>query len=659
MLLVITPPHATVRDIQQYNKLFPLGLERLLLRLPGASEEVYSQAIAALSPQYRHRVIIADHFHLAAQAGLGGIHLSADKRADWQHHKKQAQTSCITTSTHSFAELASLPFVPTLALLSPVFDSISKSGYVGAIDLDEAARQLPRLSFPVLAMGGITPDRIKRCHECGFAGAAVLGYLAEDIEAIEERFLLFTPPEVLTIAGHDATSGAGITADVRTIEYCNGYPLSVVTTLTTQDEYSFEGIVPVPYTASLTKILQQHKPVAAKIGLVSSLQEVAQLVDLLQAAGVRYIVWDPILQPTHSAEVLHTGHTQELLHKILQGCSLVTPNYPEAKQLFGTLSLEVLQQSAQAHQVAILLKGGHAPDDQLFATDLLMRPERVPTPLSVSRTPYEKHGTGCALSAAIATHLAQGYPLVEACRLSQLYVDNLRRSARGALGLPKNRPWDKKARKMAQYKLQFITHGASKEEILSQCDAALEGGIRWIQLRMKEATTEQRVEVALALKKRLANYPTAVLIINDDVEAALRTDADGVHVGLLDMPIAEARKILGPYKIIGATCNTAAHIAQRALEGVDYIGVGPYRATYTKKMLSPLLGEEGIAALLDYYHTLPLPMPMVVIGGIVTEDIPTLAHLGVRGIAVSGLINQAKEPIAESRTLVQQIEQYF
>ena len=207
--------------------------------------------------------------------------------------------------------------------------------------------------------------------------------------------------------------------------------------------------------------------------------------------------------------------------------------------------------------------------------------------------------------------------------------------------------------------MQFITDSPDLEEILNQCRAALQGGVRWIQLRMKTASTEERVIAAGAIRQEMLSYSSAILIIDDDVEAALRSDADGVHVGLDDLPPADVRHILGTDKIVGATCNRIEDLALRSLQGVDYVGIGPFRTTQTKKLLSPLLGEEGMAALVRFNHTLPQPIPLIAIGGITAGDLPTLAGVGVQGIALSGIINHATDPQAESSRLVQLSDQYF
>ncbi|KGN97632.1 hypothetical protein HQ48_08455 [Porphyromonas sp. COT-290 OH3588] len=207
--------------------------------------------------------------------------------------------------------------------------------------------------------------------------------------------------------------------------------------------------------------------------------------------------------------------------------------------------------------------------------------------------------------------------------------------------------------------LQYITDSQDLDELLNRARAALQGGIRWIQLRMKHSTSSERLRAALALKEEMKRYASSTLIIDDDVEVALQCDAHGVHLGLNDMPIAEARKLLGSDKIIGGTCNRAEDIELRALEGADYVGVGPWRMTYTKERLAPILGETGMRNLVTRHRQLPHSMPIVGIGGIELEDFGTLAWLGLSGIALSGLINHAEDVTEQARLVVVEIDKYW
>lgn len=199
--------------------------------------------------------------------------------------------------------------------------------------------------------------------------------------------------------------------------------------------------------------------------------------------------------------------------------------------------------------------------------------------------------------------------------------------------------------------LQFITHQTERYSYLDSARMALEGGCRWIQLRMKEAPIEEVEAIALQLKPLCASYE-AILVLDDHVELAKKLEVDGVHLGKTDMPIAEARQILGEAFIIGGTANTFEDARAHAAAGADYLGIGPFRFTTTKKNLSPVLGLEGYTSILSQMRAAGITLPVVAIGGITYEDIPAIMQTGVNGIALSGTILQAENPVEETRRIL-------
>lgn len=204
----------------------------------------------------------------------------------------------------------------------------------------------------------------------------------------------------------------------------------------------------------------------------------------------------------------------------------------------------------------------------------------------------------------------------------------------GAAWRPRIRP--------ADFQLQFITNPASADDAARQSADALRGGCRWIQLRWKDASAGQLAEAARAVAP-LCRRHGAIFLLDDHVELVAECEADGVHLGKNDMPVAEARRILGPTRIIGATANTPDDIFAAAEAGADYIGYGPFRFTTTKKNLSPVLGLEGYRKAVDACRTRGIALPIVAIGGITAADIPAIMATGVDGIAVSGSIINAAD----------------
>lgn len=199
--------------------------------------------------------------------------------------------------------------------------------------------------------------------------------------------------------------------------------------------------------------------------------------------------------------------------------------------------------------------------------------------------------------------------------------------------------------------VQFITNPSERYTHEQSAALALQGGCKWIQLRMKDSPAEDKKEVAINVLK-LCKEHDAVLIIDDDVELAKEINADGVHLGKKDMPVSEARQILGQGMIIGATANTFEDIVIAKQSGADYIGLGPFRFTTTKKGLSPILGLDGYKTIMKKMDEASIDIPVVAIGGITKEDVPQIIRTGVNGIAISGAVLRAEDGAKEMESFL-------
>ena len=193
--------------------------------------------------------------------------------------------------------------------------------------------------------------------------------------------------------------------------------------------------------------------------------------------------------------------------------------------------------------------------------------------------------------------------------------------------------------------LQYITTGPQAAEL------ACRGGVRWVQLRLKNTPYATWRQLALDTQV-VCHHHGAALIINDNPKLALELGATGVHLGQQDMPPAEARALLGPDFIIGGTANTFAHLEKLVAAGVNYIGLGPFRFTATKQNLSPTLGLAGYEQLLAQYQAAGFTVPIVGIGGIELADVAALQATGLHGVAVAGAIGAAADPVAAARQFV-------
>lgn len=192
-------------------------------------------------------------------------------------------------------------------------------------------------------------------------------------------------------------------------------------------------------------------------------------------------------------------------------------------------------------------------------------------------------------------------------------------------------------------KLHYITQdieGVSHSELAQQ---ACKGGVDWVQLRMKNVSDEEWLDEAIKTLIVCRKHH-AKLIINDNPELAAEIGADGVHLGKGDMNLSEARKIIGTDMILGATANTFEDIVAASNHEIDYIGLGPFRFTSTKKVLSPILGLNGFRETIQLMDKTKITLPIIAIGGIMLEDIPDLFSVGVHGIAIASAINISEDP---------------
>ena len=235
---------------------------------------------------------------------------------------------------------------------------------------------------------------------------------------------------------------------------------------------------------------------------------------------------------------------------------------------------------------------------------------------------------------------------------------------------------------MNNYRLQFITHCTERYSYVDSARIALEGGCRWIQLRMKDADESLMEETALIVQKMCRDYG-ATFIIDDNVHLVKKIKVDGVHLGKNDMPIIEAREILGDDFIIGGTVNcfedilkimrntqigtstsSVTNSQQPMVNGqwsiansqqpkVNYFGCGPFRFTSTKKNLAPILGLEGYENIIADMKRSNIDIPLVAIGGITKDDISDILKTGVDGIALSGSVLRAENPVEEMKSIVE------
>ncbi|MFC1584642.1 thiamine phosphate synthase [Fibrobacterota bacterium] len=202
--------------------------------------------------------------------------------------------------------------------------------------------------------------------------------------------------------------------------------------------------------------------------------------------------------------------------------------------------------------------------------------------------------------------------------------------------------------------LHYLTQDLPGRSHLELAEAACRAGVKWVQLRAKGRSFDEWKHAAAEVKG-VCDKHSAVLIVNDNMEIASEIKAHGLHLGKKDMPIHKARNILGPDVIIGGTANTPEDVEDCLRQGADYVGIGPFRFTKTKKDLAPVLGLEGIRDLAGRF----MEVPLIAIGGIRLGDVGGLSETGIHGIAVSSAINMADNPGETAWAFVKEVESFL
>ena len=187
--------------------------------------------------------------------------------------------------------------------------------------------------------------------------------------------------------------------------------------------------------------------------------------------------------------------------------------------------------------------------------------------------------------------------------------------------------------------LYFITDstGFTEEEFLRRTEAALQGGVTFLQIREKDRSTREYVALAEKVHALTRKY-NVPLIIDDRVDVALAMDAEGVHVGQSDMPVATARRLLGKEKIIGATAKTVPQAMEAYEQGADYLGVGAIYPT-TTKVKTVLTSTDTLRDICN-----AVPIPANAIGGLNKDNIDVLAGIPIAGVCVVSAIMKADDP---------------
>ncbi|CAL1385555.1 unnamed protein product [Linum trigynum] len=479
-------------------------------------------------------------------------------------------------------------------------------------------------------------------------------------------------PHVLTVAGSDSGAGAGIQADLKACAARGVYCSTVITAVTAQNTVGVQGvnIVPDEFVAQqLKSVLSDMEVDVVKTGMLPSIEIVRVLQQSLKEFPVRAVVVDPVMVSTSGDVLADPSILARFREELLMMADIVTPNLKETSTLLGGMRLETVDDMRRAAKLlhsmgprSVLVKGGDLPES-FDAVDVFFDGEEYHELHSPRVKTRNTHGTGCTLASCIAAELAKGSSMLSAVKLAKRYVETaLEYSKDIILGNGAQGPFDHFLRLKHNTStggtfsgnelfLYAVTDSGMNEKWERPMEVAvkeaIEGGATIIQLREKDAETRKFIETAKACLKICHPYKVP-LLINDRIDVALASDADGVHVGQSDMPARVARILLGPDKVIGVSCKTVEQAHQAWLDGADYIGCGGVYPTSTKANNSTV-GLDGLKTV-----CLASKLPVVAIGGINASNAITVLGIGppnLKGVAVVSTVFARSSVVGETRKL--------
>ena len=395
-----------------------------------------AEKLRNLCHEHKALLIINDLPELAHEINADGVHLGQDDMPAVQARQILGRDKLIGISTHSVEEAlkAEAQGADYIAIGS-IFPTESKNDTT-LVGLNTLSKVRKAVRIPLVAIGGMTPEGAFDAIEAGADSVAVLSGVMGDTDparAAKEYSLLFNRNNVapngrvLTIAGSDSGGGAGIQADIKTITLLGSYASSVLTALTAQNTL---GVVDT-YSVHTDFVLKQLHAVlddigtdTVKTGMLSWGGIVSRVARVIEERSLLAVV-DPVMIAKGGESLLDKEAHDSLISRLVPQSYLLTPNLPEVEALTGieprTVD-EMIEAGRNLQELGarnVLIKGGHLNGD---ATDVFLHGNEEYQLSSPRFDTINTHGTGCTLSAAIATFLAQGYPLKRAVERGKRFI---------------------------------------------------------------------------------------------------------------------------------------------------------------------------------------------------------------------------------------------
>lgn len=402
--------------------------------------ERLSMAKQLLELCHKHdaKLIINDFAELAKEINADGVHLGQDDISVAQARQLLGRDKIIGISTHSVDQaLKAETHGADYIALGSIFPTNSKET-AEVVGLETLSKVRRAIRVPLVAIGGIDVTGADQAIDAGADAVAVISSIMQDDSpgiAAREISLLFNRKQdrpqgrVLTVAGSDSGGGAGIQADLKTISLLGSYGSCVVTALTAQNTLGVKGIFPIQsdfVTEQLDAVLDDIGTDTIKTGMLSWGGTVSRVARVIRTRCLLAVV-DPVMVAKGGAPLLDEEAIDSLLSQLLPQTYLLTPNLPEAEKITGSpvRNLDEMESAGRTLQDLgvrnVLMKGGHLKNED--AVDLLLIGDDRHELRSPRIETRNTHGTGCTYSAAIATFLAQGMPLLKAVEQAKVFID--------------------------------------------------------------------------------------------------------------------------------------------------------------------------------------------------------------------------------------------
>lgn len=382
--------------------------------------------------------IINDFVELAHEVDADGVHLGQDDMSVSQARQLLGRDKIIGVSTHNVDQaLKAENHGADYIALGSIFPTTSKDApQVVGLEVLQRVRRAVRI--PLVAIGGMDVAGAEQAIEAGADSVAAIAAVMQDLQpavAAREISLLFNRKlgrprgRVLTIAGSDSGGGAGIQADIKTISLLGSYASSVISALTAQNTLGVKEVLAIDsdfVADQLDAVLDDIGADTVKTGMLNWGGTIGRVARILRRHELLTVV-DPVMVAKDGTSLLADEGIDSLISQLLPQAYLLTPNLPEAEKICG-MKISGPEEMVEAGHILqqlgarnVLMKGGHL--SQGDALDLLLIGDDLHELRSPRISTNNTHGTGCTLSAAIATFLAQGLPLLAAVQQAKKFLD--------------------------------------------------------------------------------------------------------------------------------------------------------------------------------------------------------------------------------------------